>query len=126
MSDVGFYRAYGAELLVARGGLESLGERGHLDRVPITLRIGQTLQGYNTCATAENRARRIGIKRPARAIGRNHAAFEVEIAPLLREGDGYAPGEGEIGLAGAQALACLCDREERCRAGGGHRDGGPF
>ena len=58
-------------------------------------------------------------------VGRHHAAFLVQIAPLLRKRDRDSAREHHVGLAQHQRLTCLGDGKQRRRACRLQRHGRP-
>ncbi len=82
----------------------------------------ETLQEHHAATVAKDGAGRVGIEGTARAVRGNHAALEVLITPLLRERDGDSAGERHVRLIEEQALTCLCDGQQRGRAGGRQRE----
>ncbi len=84
----------------------------------------ETLQQHHAGAAAEHGPRRFGVEGAAVTIRRNHAAFLMEIAALLREGDRDAARERHIGAVIEQALASFRDGKKRGRTRRLHGEGG--
>src|SRR5207245_1778455 len=96
-----------------------------LDRVPLRESVAETLQDHDPDAAAAHLALRPAVEGTAVAVWREDPPFLVEVAALLGDAQGNTARQGDLALAGPQALAGQVDGHERGRAGGLYMDAWP-
>ena len=100
------------------------------DHGPDVIAVGdgifQTPQHHRARARAENRALAAMIEGMADAIGREHLALFVEVAPVLRQFDRHPTRQRHVAFAVEQGLHGVVHGDERGGAGGLDRKGGPL
>ena len=118
--------ARGGEAHLAGAIIVGRDPRDHgVDVVAIRHRVRQALQQHHAGAAAEHRPAGRRIERPHVPVRGGEAPRLVQVAALLRQGDGGAARQHHVRIAGAQGGTALRDRHQRGGAGGGHRDGRP-
>ncbi|KFB71267.1 MAG: hypothetical protein AW09_003595 [Candidatus Accumulibacter phosphatis] len=89
-----------------------------VDVVAVGEGVGETLERDDAGTAAEHRAAGIGVESPAVPVGGIDAAFLVEVADPVRNGNRDATGQRQIALAVEQALTGDMHRHQRGRASG--------
>ncbi len=91
------------------------------DMIPVGQGFFQGFKNDYAGPVAEDRPFRLGVERPAVAVGRNHQAVLVKVAALPGEHDRGPAGQGHFAASFEHGLACQVNGDERRRAGGQNR-----
>ncbi len=87
-----------------------------VDDVAVGEGIGEALQHHQPHPVPEDGAGRLRVESAAVSVGREDAAFLIEVAVLRADIDRRRSGEGHVALAVQQALAGQVDGDEGSRA----------
>ena len=104
--------------LVAAVVVESRTQDDGPDIVAGGQRVLEPSQNHDADPAADDRSLRVGVERPAVAIGREDRARCVQVAAALRNADGDAARQRDVASPRLQALAREGRRDQRGRAGG--------